>query len=304
MPNITNFEYYTNNGTAPTNGNWGSYQHVPFADIVNNFMLIYVGNDKLLNNVKRHEVIFHAKQAIKELNYDALKTPKILELTLSNTNQMVLPPDYVNFIRISLEVNGTLLWLAENKQTNYSNTYLQDNDADIVFDIDGNVIETMSQLDMERLAGNTQQMYMGSGQYNGYYGWCCDGDWYFPRYFGGQFGMDPETANVNGTYKIDKANGVINFSSDFSGRNVVLEYISDGMENGDDSAIVVDKLAERAVYAYTKWAIMNEKFGMPMYERNEAKKQRKAEIDNAKLRMTGNLGNLIMVLRGQGKWIK
>ena len=46
-------------------------------DIVTNFMLMYVGNDKLINNVERYNVLFHAKRAIQELNYDSMKEIKV-----------------------------------------------------------------------------------------------------------------------------------------------------------------------------------------------------------------------------------
>ena len=64
MAYITNYQYYTNNGVIPEYTNWGSYQYVSLSDIVNNFMLMYVGNDKLVNNVERYTVLFHAKRAI------------------------------------------------------------------------------------------------------------------------------------------------------------------------------------------------------------------------------------------------
>lgn len=301
---ITDFQYYTNGGTAPTDANWGSYQFISLNDIVNNFELMYVGNDKLLNNIPRYEILFHAKQGIKEFNYDALKNVKILELTLGNTIQMVMPPDYVNFIRISYEHDGTLFPLVENVQTNFSSSYLQDVNNEIVFDVDGNVVEVQSQLDISRLAFETQQMYLGHGRFNNRLGWCIDGDWYFGYNLGGRFGSNPETSNINGTYKIDKANGVINFSSDLIDKNVVLEYISDGLEKGDDLSVSVNKLAEDAIYKHIKWALLNNKYGVQMYEKNEAKKQRKSAIDNAKIRIGGNMSKLLMVLRNQGKWIK
>lgn len=304
MASITDFQYYTNGGTAPTDANCGSYQFMSLNDIVNNFELMHVGNDKQLNNVPRYEILFHAKQGIKEFNYDALKNVKVLELTLGSTIQMVMPPDYVNFIRISYEHNGTLFPMVENVQMNYANSYLQDVNNDIVFDVNGNVVEVQSQLDISRLAFETQQMYLGQGLYNNRLGWCIDGEWYFGFNIGARFGSNPETSNVNGTYKIDKANGVINFGSDLTGKNVVLEYVSDGLEKGDDLSVSVNKLAEDAIYKHIKWALLNNKYGITMYEKNEAKKQRKSAIDNAKIRIGGNMSKLLMVLRNQGKWIK
>jgi hypothetical protein len=307
---ITDYEYYANGGNNPANLNWGSYQYVSMREIVSNFMTIYVGNDKEINNVKRYEVVFHAKQAIKEYNYNVFNEPKVLEMTIGDTLQMVLPQDYVNFIRISLEVNGVLFAMVENVQLNYANSYLQDNNNDIVFDVDGNVIETMSQLDIERLAGDTQQLYTGQGQFNGQYGWYCPnlnygGDWYFTRQFGGRFGIDPETANINPTYKIDKKSGVINFSSDISGMNVVLEYITDGMENGNETNMFVPKLAEQAMYRYIKWALIDQKFGVQEYVKRRARKEYQIARDNAKFALSNmHPARMLMLLRKQQTWIK
>ena len=82
MPYITNYQYYTNNGAQPQDANWGSYQYVTLKDIINNFMLMYVGNDKLVNNVEIYNIRFHAKRAIQEINYDALRNIKVMELEL------------------------------------------------------------------------------------------------------------------------------------------------------------------------------------------------------------------------------
>lgn len=305
MAYITNYEYYTNGGNSPTNANWGSYQYVSLQDIVKNFELFYVGNDKLINNVDRYTILYHAKRAIQEFNYDALRYAKVLELTMDDTLKMVLPPDYVNYIRISLEQDGLLLPMIENKQVNFANSYLQDNSGDIVFDIDGNVVEVPSALDMARLAGDTQRLYLGNGIYNGSYGWCIGGDWYFTRSIGGLYSIDPEMANVNGTFRIDAKSGVINFSSLLSGRNVVLEYISDGMENGEEADISVNKLAEDAVMAFINWSILDKKADIPMYEKNSALRAKSSKMRNAKLRLSNlHPSRLLMILRGQGKWIK
>ena len=52
----------------------------------------------------------------------------------------------------------------------------------------------------------------------------------------------------------------------------VLQYISDGMENGDNSKISVNKLFEDYIYAYIQYAILNSKFGVQEYIINRAKK--------------------------------
>ena len=60
MAYITDYQYYEN-GQVPPLGqaaqeNWGSYQYVTLENIVNNFMLMYVGNDKLINNAERYNL--------------------------------------------------------------------------------------------------------------------------------------------------------------------------------------------------------------------------------------------------------
>ena len=125
MAYISQYTYYQNNDTNPTDANQGSYQYVSLKDIVNNFMLMMQGNHELVNNLDRYQVLFHAKRGIQELNYDAMKEIKILQLTLNHTNSMVLPSDYVNWVRISQYKNGILFPLTENIQTNFSSAYLQ-----------------------------------------------------------------------------------------------------------------------------------------------------------------------------------
>ena len=79
MAHLTGYQYYENSGNIPEDANWGSYQYVSLEDIVNNFMLIYNDNLQLINNVNRYQVLFFAKRAIQELNYDAFKEIKVFE---------------------------------------------------------------------------------------------------------------------------------------------------------------------------------------------------------------------------------
>jgi len=93
MAYINQKKYYTNDGVNPTDANWGSYQYVSLSDIVNNFQLMYAGNHELINNTNRYKILFHAKRGIQELNYDAFKQIKALELTVYDDLRFVLPPD-------------------------------------------------------------------------------------------------------------------------------------------------------------------------------------------------------------------
>lgn len=294
MPNLTPQQYYQDSS------NWGGYQYVTLADIVNNFMLMYVGNDKMVANVKRYQILFHAKQAIKLLNIDAFRSVKVLELKVYDDLKFILPPDYVNYVKIYTEHKGGLRLLAENRRPNSAVHYDQGPNGVLTFDVDGNVVTSESELDLTRL---TQSIYTGPGPFNGDYGYLYDDNWYFTRNIGGIYGMQTDEITAGPTFRIQ--NGVIDFSSNAENHTIVLEYISDGMENGDDSLVQVNKLAEEFVYRYIKWCILNSKYGVPMYEKKLAKDEKQAEFRNAKIRMSNlHPSRLLISLRGQNKIIK
>jgi|TARA_R110000803_G_scaffold106961_1_gene175062 hypothetical protein len=306
MAYITDYQYYENNNVSPLEKNWGSYQYVSLEDIVSNFMLIYQGNNEILNNLERYQVLFHAKRGIQELNYDAMKEIKILQLTVDAQIRFVLPQDYINYVRISHYNNGVLFPMTENIQTMWSSAYLQDNNAKILFDLNGNVTKPENSLvDLSRQDGGMAQMYLGTGPYNGQMGYCCNGEWFFEYGIGSSFGLNTETANANPLFTINKEQGVIYFSSDMSGKSVVLEYVSDGMKNGNDSDISVNKLFEEFIYAYMRYSLLNSKYGVQEYIVNRARKEKTALLRNAKLRLSNmHPGRLLMNMRGQDKWIK
>ena len=301
MAYISQYEYYNNQD------NWGSYQYVSLRDIVNNFMLMNVGNHSLINNEERYKVLFYAKRAVQELNYDAFKEIKVLELDVCDSLRFVMPPDFVNWVRISLYKDGYLMPMTENIQATSAKAYLQDNNCDILFDQDGNILEAQySQLDLDRIKGTKKTIYLSQGnQFDGEYGYFVDGTWYFDYNIGARYGLNTETANANPTFNIDKKSGVINFSSNMSGEKVVLEYISDGMENGDESIISVNKLFEQYVYAYIEYEILNHKLGVQEYIVNRARKNKSALLRNAKIGLSNiHPARLLMNMRGRDKWIK
>jgi hypothetical protein len=311
MAYLTDFQYYdaevASSAVAPEETNWGSYQYVSLMDIVNNFMLMHTGNHSLVNNEERYKVLFHAKRAVQELNYDAFNEIKTLELKVCDNLRFILPPDYVNWVRISMYKNGVLYPLNENRKLNGARAYLQSNDCKILFDGDGNVLEPeFSKIDLDRLDGSLKSEYINEGHpYNGFDGYCIDGCWYFDLPIGGRYGLETETANANPTFRIDKSAGVINFSSDVAEELVILEYVSDGMQGGDNSVIRVNKMFEDYIYAHIRYEILDSKLGVQEYIVDRARRKKRALLRNARIRMSNiNPRRLLMALRGQHKWLK
>jgi hypothetical protein len=201
---------------------------------------------------------------------------------------------------------NTLRELTENIQVQSSIQYLQNSTA--VFGYDGNnTVSTIeSNLDTSRKDGSLNSIYLNQNNETDENGNCidCDGDIYNSR-IGARYGLNTETANINPTFTIDKKAGVFNFDSTMANRQCVLQYISDGMENGDDSQISVNKLFEDYIYAYIQYAILNSKFGVQEYIINRARKNKQALLRNAKIRLSNiHPSRLLMNLRGEDKWIK
>ena len=306
MAYINQRKYYTNDGVAPTDTNWGSYQYVSLDNIMTNFELMYDGNHSLVNNENRYKILFHAKRAIQELNYDAFKEIKALELTVYDDLRFVLPSDYVNWVKLYLFQGNTLRELTENIQVQSSIQYLQNSTAVFGYDGNNNVSTIESTLDSSRKAGSLNSIYLNQNNEADENGNCvdCEGDIYNSR-IGARYGLNTETANINPTFTIDKKAGVINFDSTMANRQCVLQYISDGMENGDDSQISVNKLFEDYIYAYIQYAILNSKFGVQEYIINRARKNKQALLRNAKIRLSNiHPSRLLMNLRGEDKWLK
>ena len=97
MPDYSNRiqkDYYEGN-------NYGDYQFTSLDDIVNTFLVVYVGEQKIINKANRTDVAFHAQRAMQELSFDTFKSVKSQEIVLPPSLQMVLPHDYINYTNIS-----------------------------------------------------------------------------------------------------------------------------------------------------------------------------------------------------------
>ena len=126
-------------------------------------------------------------------------------------------------------------------------------------------------------------------------------DTYWPMN-GSRYGLDPQHAQANGSFYIDSNSGKIHFSSNISGKTVVLDYISDGL--GTDGEMQVHKFAEEAMYKYIVHAIMStSSYGQQFASRLASEKF--AAIRTAKLRLSNiKLEELTQILRGKSKQIK
>jgi len=447
----------------------GQYQFVSLHDIINQFMLIYVGEDKIIPKAKRIDVAFHAQRALAELSFDTLKSFKTQEITVPPSLQMTLPQDYVNYTNVlavdslgikhpiyptehtqnpqvigvqqsdgdyKLEAIGTLdsalsRIVLTKEHTNILvgmkvlHPYIPTNAANITVvtatstvsnittidigtlnnngtissdilptqnvtetsiafeNIDGSLVkptinhivtttatnlfiggtgnavtgliqgasgvfgdikpgmfvsdanftvgtkvlevtDTEVIVDSEPISGTVAQSATSFTQVN-FVDYDVDSETW-SRYKSGtidenktdyisvdndiintnqgqRYGLDPTTAQSNGSYYIDEVSGLIHFSSNLSGSIIVLDYISDGL--GTEEEMRVHKFAEEAMYKRIAYSVASGRLNIPEYIIQRLKKERFATTRTAKLRLSNlKIEELTQILRGKSKWIK
>tara|TARA_R110002051_G_scaffold237219_1_gene298176 strand:- start:279 stop:1598 length:1320 start_codon:yes stop_codon:yes gene_type:complete len=435
LDSTTQQQYYDGN-------DHGNYQFTSLDNIISQFTVAYVGENKIIPKVSRVDVAFHAQRALQELSFDTLKSVKAQEVTVPATLQMTLPQDYVNYTKISwvdsagikhllyptsktsnpslvplqdsagdytLTATGTLVatdativldaeysnikvgmivsgpnidsgstvlatsnsssittieisnnatysgtetltftnaddgslileeestyilenvtWdISEDKITQSPNTDVSSITVGMlvshggfpigttVVDVNGAVITTSNISTTASTATTNEVTFIStpknSTTWNSYKSATpsenqnqYDDDTYWPI-DGSRFGLDPQHAQANGSFYIDQVSGKIHFSSNISGKTVILDYISDSL--GTDAETQVHKFAEEAMYKWIAYAILSTS-SLPIHQQlaPRFKKEKFAATRQAKLRLSNiKLEELTQILRGKSKQIK
>jgi len=437
-------QYYNSN-------NYGGYQFISLTDVINNFMATYTGEDKILEKTNRSDVSFHAHRALAELSFDVFKSCKAQEIEIPASLAMVLPQDYVNYIKLTWsDSSGVEHVIYPARKTSNPTPILQNSDGDyaltaeatagvtnllalddeypdvlpgMIVDVpyngtgtqfpsgslivwrvynqggvtlitiydttagaiwvpglvfsttltftntDGSlVLQKESSHIVEGLSWNTTVPIMtattaasianirvgmevgnrafgigtivtsinglvitvsavaavvsGVGEdvtftsfdlisdtwskYNSATPSSNQGDYQDDIYWlagGERYGLDPQHAQTNGSFFIDDCKGMIYFSSNLSGKTVILKYISDSLGTHDE--MQVHKLAEEAIYKWIVYGCLSARLNIPEYVMRRYKKEKFAETRKAKLRLSNiKLEEITQVLRGKSKQIK
>jgi hypothetical protein len=287
--------------------NYGGYQYLKLSDAIDNFMVGYVGDGKIIQTAKKSDVLFFAKRSLQEFSYDILKSIKSQELTIPPSLSLALPEDYVNYVSMAwIDEFGVKrrIYPANNLTDSPYYTNIQDSAGVPTQDNFANNIEGTSITEErwkaanDRLINQSQLINMEDWAYwadyygiNGYWNW------------GQQYGISPQYANVNGWFNFNDREGKISFSSNLANKLIILEYISDGLAYDTDTK--VPKLAEEALYASILSYIVSTRANQPEYIVQRLRREKTAKLRNAKIRLSNiKLEEITQVMRGQSKWIK
>ena len=284
LDGTTQQQYYTDD-------DFGNYQFTSLDDVINQFIVAYVGEDKIISKIKRTDVAFHAHRALQELSYDTLKSIKSLEIVLPPSITMILPQDYVNYVKFTwTDGAGVERIIYPTSKTSNPTDATQDVDGDYTFSDDELVTDTSSSTWESYQSGTTSEVD------NNDYNEPTDLD-------ANRYGLDPQYAQSNGSFYIDPNTGLVHFSSNLSGKTITIKYISDSL--GTDGEMQVHKFAEEAMYKWIAHAILATRANTQEYLVMRFKKERFAAVRTAKLRLSNlKIEELTQILRGKSKHIK
>jgi len=287
------------------NNNNGSYEYIGLNEIINNFIVAYIGVGKLILNAKRTDIMFHAKRGLQEFSYDTLRSIKSQELTIPPSLAITIPQDYVNYVKLSwVDQAGVKHIIYPTTLTsNPTELPIQDDNGEITQNSFGGNNEAQQSKIEERWKTNnslniTGQITNEIFENADVYGWGWD-----KLAYGQRYGLEPEVSQKNGWFTINERTGSFNFSSTLAGKLIILEYISDGLAIDEDTK--VPKMAEEAMYMHIAYSILSGRANVPEYIVRRFKKDRSSALRNAKIRLSNiKLEEFTQVMRGKSKWIK
>mgnify|MGYP003626523503 CR=1 FL=1 len=284
LKNFTNLDNYYEDSSQ-----FGEYQYTTLETIVNNFMFEQ-DDDSYVSNSDRGRVAIFGKKGVRELYYDVVNEIISLEMDLDPSLIIALPHDYIQYVRISwVDQRGKKHPLAYDNSFNLAQAYLQDDDYSFLYDQDGDILKgshIQNTVENNPIIANEDTDLVTNFVQRG-------------------FNVDRSKIFKNGSFVIDKTQGVIQFSSSVTGRTIVLDYLSDGLFQRTDSEIKIHKFAEEALYAFIYFSLIKRKRSVPEREKQRAEADWYNQRRLAKKRITPiNYDNIRQILKGSSKWIK
>lgn len=266
MATVTPEQYYEGDESQH-----GDYQYVSLKEIIDGLQIQALDNDSMLKGTKRFSMLFHAKMLIKEVHKKAANEILAIEFTVPNNLVFTLPQDYVDYVRLSLVErdlsDGSLRLkpLDFNNNINIATGYLQDNNYQIIFDEDGQIIT----VDSSNAYAHPYKKYSFGEA-------------------GGQSRLDTSKLSQHGEFTIDNKRGKILFSSELSEREVVLEYASDGLQaNLREEMITVHKHLEQTLRDGIYYRCIELKRTVSASEKERARRAYKGSLHQSKLDLAG-----------------
>lgn len=251
-------------------------QSVFLKDIIDNIMVQSINEDSYLKGIARYHALQLAKRLMQDLNYDAMNEIRVYESTITAANKVLVPEDYVDYVRLSLvTTRGMLIPIFVNKNLNISFQYLRDNSNEIITDNLGYPIKTQGS--RREVRDNTTRRYF-------VYLPTSDTEYIYDNAF---YGITGGQVSETGDYRYDPdAHEFLldNIPDEFS--TVVLEYISDPiLAERDPTRLRVHKYFQSAMEAGIYYMFIDKLRNVPRVEKEAARREFYNEVRKARRRI-------------------
>jgi len=270
---VTPQEYYDDEDL------YGAGQYVSFTDIMDGMLAeIMLEDDHILKNIKRASLLRYLKNAIRDIHPKAGNQVLSVEFTVPDNYSMPFPQDFLKHAAIyrSEMIQGgyKLFPLDINYKANIAEGFLQDNVGDILFDNDGFI-----------LTADSTNVYASP-----YRRWDYCRNHYQPS-------LDTTRLSKYGEVVFDTNNNKMSFSSDLAEKEIVLDYISDGLK-ANEREIKVHKLLRRPIEEMAYFFAVERKLSVSQSEKDRAKRAYKTSLQTAKIQMADfDISRIARVMR-------
>jgi len=115
-------------------------------------------------------------------------------------------------------------------------------------------------------------------------------------------GLDPQYAQANGSFFINHTNGKVHFSSDLSGKTIILHYLSD--HHGEKGSEIIHKFAEEAMYKWIAYGCSQARTDVDPGTIARLKQEKQVETRKAKIRLSNiKIEEISQIMRGKSKFL-
>lgn len=257
MSDLLDIEYYED----PLE--WGKDQFISLESIIQNIRLT-ADDDSYFKHLQKFSAIIHGKQILKDLKLGLDTQKRAISIQVPPSLVFPYPKGMTDWNRVSLlkvvDDCRTLYTLNINNRPAIKD-YLQDHNAELLYDNDGNVLEGKT---FDAVSGDCNMAKVLPC------GVICEDD-------------SEEKDYSKSWVKADRMGGYFQFSDDLEDEPIVIEFIASGIEGLDACDVKVHKELEMTVTNGIKWKVTEGKrnigLSQPTYFYQQYKKAKEKARD-------------------------
>ena len=214
---------------------WGNSQYITLQNIIDNLILT-ADDDSYFKHASPTKCSIHGKRGIKRLKTDIVSESRAIRIQLKPTLIFPFPRFMTDWVRVSVINECNQLQPLNINESPTIHDYLQDNNWELLYDADGRV-----------LRGHDLDYQTGV---------CC-----LPIVCEDNPNIKtcPDNTFKDSWVKANKAGGYFEFSPELEDKLIVIEFMSNGLDDLDDCDILVHNDLEMTLTRWIEWQLIMSK---------------------------------------------